>query len=610
MGMGGIRTAVITIVIGVACAFLSLAQAEHPFQLILPEQRAIRVRDPSELVHVEIPHTPRPPTVSALHEDLSPRYLSLDETIRTALANAEIIRVLAGVIAVSSGRTIYDTAIVNNGVDEQNAVFDPRVSVQNGFNRLETPGIIFDPSRISPLPPVIEGLRRDDYRMDFDLSKPTITGGTFRFGVTANPAQSRPTVSILDPQSRSNAELSYTQPLLQGSGVRANLARIVLARIDTERSFFQFKDSVQELVRGVIQAYWDSVFARTDVWARQQQLDQLQEAFDRAEALYRVDIQEGALVDQARVALLNARATVLQSRSNVLDREAALRSILGFPPYDTEELIPTTPPTKDRIAFDWHSLLDLAAQQRPDIIELKLVLEADEQQLLLANNQALPRVDAIALYRWNGLEGEMPAGTTIASRPGQFTDWTMGINFSVPLGLRRERAALRRRELILARDRANLQQGLLEVSHELAADLRNLDLAYDQYVTFRDTRIAAKTNLEAQSAEFNKGRTIFLNVLLAISDWGNAVSNEARTLLQYNTLLANMELRTGTILDSHGIRFYEERYGTISPLGRFHMPQSYPAAQRPTRNQDRYPQGDSPAEDLFDLQNPLERLPE
>ena len=42
-----------------------------------------------------------------------------------------------------------------------------------------------------------------------------------------------------------------SQPLFRGGGLAANRAPIVVARIDTERSFFQYKDSVQELVRSV-----------------------------------------------------------------------------------------------------------------------------------------------------------------------------------------------------------------------------------------------------------------------------------------------------------------------------------------------------------------------
>ena len=109
-------------------------------------------------------------------------------------------------------------------------------------------------------------------------------------GVNATPRQFQPGVFPLNPELRSSLELSYTQPLLQGGGLGVNLAPIVLARIETERSFFQFKDSVQDMVRGVVEAYWSLVFARTDVWVLDQQVKQLQFAYDRADAQFRIGL--------------------------------------------------------------------------------------------------------------------------------------------------------------------------------------------------------------------------------------------------------------------------------------------------------------------------------
>ena len=73
-----------------------------------------------------------PPTVTSM-DDLLVRNLSLDEAIRIALANAEVVRVFTGLSATSGGRTIYDTAIVNNGIDEAHARFDPSFQAQNRF---------------------------------------------------------------------------------------------------------------------------------------------------------------------------------------------------------------------------------------------------------------------------------------------------------------------------------------------------------------------------------------------------------------------------------------------------------------------------------------------
>jgi outer membrane protein TolC len=573
------------------------------WSLVVPEQRRLDVRDPSELPTFPVPPLPPPPTVSRPAPEVAPKELSLDEAIRIALANSQVIRVLAGVTAVSSGQTIYDPAIANTQIDEARAAFDPVVTVDNFFNRSDQPQALFDPA--DPAGVRLGGTRVDNYDLGLGVQKRTVTGGTLRLDVNSNTANFPPGTGLLDPQTRSSATLSFRQPLLQGAGVEVNVAPIVIARINTERSYFQFKDAMQELVRGVIEGYWAVVFARTDVWARRQQVEQGEAAYNRAEARQRAGFASAAEVAQARVALSNFRANLISAEASLLQREAALRNVLGLPPTEPERITPTTAPTPVRVEPKWDEILRLAEQRRPDVIELKLILEADQQQLLIARNQALPRVDATVLYRWNGLEGETPTATRVSSDPGQFTDWSLGVNFSVPLGLRQSRAGLRRSELLIARDRANLEQGIHATVHTLAGNLRNLAQFYEQYKAFRETRAAARVNLEQQLAEFRAGRAIFLNVLQAITDWGNAVSAEAQALAQYNVELANLERETGTILETHGVRFIEERYRSIGPLGRCAEPVCYPKSVYPTPNENRYPTTTEPAEAALERERPV-----
>ncbi len=157
----------------------------------------------------------------------------------------------------------------------------------------------------------------------------------------------------------------------------------------------------------------------------------------------------------------------------------------------------------------------------------------------------MPRLDATGLYRWNGLEGRTPDRQFLASDAGQFTGWELGVNFSVPLGLRQGRAALRQRELVILRDRANLEQALHSAAHSLATSYRNLDLFFEQYRAYQQTRTAARANLEYQIAVYRVGQGLFLNVLLAITEWGNAVGAEAQALAQYNAELANLQEQSG-----------------------------------------------------------------
>ncbi len=117
---------------------------------------------------------------------------------------------------------------------------------------------------------LIDGTRTDAYNVDFQLSKTNIFGGTAAMEVIDTTSRFRPGVFLLNPRETSSLGLSLTQPLLQGSGRRANLAPIVIAQIDTERSFFQMKDSVQNLVRSSVEGYWNLVFARYDALNRLQ----------------------------------------------------------------------------------------------------------------------------------------------------------------------------------------------------------------------------------------------------------------------------------------------------------------------------------------------------
>jgi outer membrane protein TolC len=583
-------------------------RGQEPLLRILPpDEKHFKIPTPAELPHARIPDVPAPPTVSTPQWGETTTAMGLDDALRIGLKNSTVVRVLSGVTATSSGSTIYDAMINLTDIDNAKGRFDPTLGLNNTFARTNPPSAA--PNPIDPFAGTIEGFATNSYDMNLNLSKINSIGGTttLTFDVAPISNPSNPLFIPLDPQTRWFTELKYTQPLLKGGGARANLAPIVIARLNTERSFFQFKDSLQQSAAGVIQAYWNLVFARTDLWARRRQVEQGEEALHRAEARLQAGLVDLAQVSQARSALANFKANQISSSANVLNQEAVLANILGLPP--SGHVVPTSPPGVEKLQPDWDSLLRLAEEHRPDIIELKLIIEADRQSIYQARNQARPQLDAVMVYRWNGLEGVVANGTEISTRPGQYSEWSLGLNFSVPLGLRTGRAALRKQELILARDRANLDQGLHAATHLVALRVRNLAQYYSQYEAYREARMAARVNLDRQLENFRRGRGIMLDVLTAITDWGNSVSSESQALTQYNTELANLELETGTILETHGVQFYEERFWSLGPLGGVGHKKKYPEDVRPGPNEPKYPQSEKPAEEFFDLKDPLKTSP-
>ena len=84
----------------------------------------------------------RRPRFPSPSDDVQADKLSLDDAIRIALANSEVIRVLGG----SSGRTQYDPAIINTEIDQNRAAFDPTLEHrQPVLPHASRPGPFFDP---------------------------------------------------------------------------------------------------------------------------------------------------------------------------------------------------------------------------------------------------------------------------------------------------------------------------------------------------------------------------------------------------------------------------------------------------------------------------------
>jgi hypothetical protein len=144
--------------------------------------------------------------------------------------------------------------------------------------------------------------------------------------------------------------------------------------------------------------------------------------------------------------------------------------------------------------------------------------------------------------------------------------------------------------------------------HELAITTRSIENSFEQYLAYRATRSAALENLIAQDDLFKAGKgVIYLQVLQALNDWGNVITSEAQALINYNIFLATLERQTGTILETHGLVFVEERFQAAGPLCLPSHDRAYSKDLMPTGEPTQYPGTSSPAENAFDLKRPTDR---
>ena len=80
---------------------------------------------------------------------------------------------------------------------------------------------------------------------------------------------------------------------------------------------------------------------------------------------------------------------------------------------------------------------------------------------------------------------------------GDFQEWQLGFQGQIHLGFRREMAGVRNAQLELVKEQAKLQEGELELTHQLAFAIRDLETNHVLSQTDFNRRIAAQRQVGA-----------------------------------------------------------------------------------------------------------------
>jgi outer membrane protein TolC len=388
---------------------------------------------------------------------------------------------------------------------------------------------------------------------------------------------------------QTNFEASFTRPLLQGGGTQYNriagpydfsqyaagvgnpIDGVMISRIRTDQSLADFEGAVINLTRDVEDAYWELYFAYRDLEARKLGRDSALETWKKTAALFRTGARGGSAdrEAQSRSQYFLFRAQVEQALTDLFRAENRLRYVMGLSMSDGRLIRPCDEPTTARVAFDWCGIHCEGVTRRVEIRKEKWEIKRRELELIAARNLLLPRLDAVGRYRWLGLGNDListqggqdfnledsTAFGVLTS--GEFQEWQLGMQLSVPIGYRRELSSVRHHELLIARERAILQDLELEISHQLGDSIREIDLNYGLTQTNFNRRVAAEKEVQAVQASY-EADLVTLDLLLdAQRRRAEAESAYYRSLIDYNKAIMGVHYRKGSLLDYNGVYLAE-----------------------------------------------------
>lgn len=519
--------------------------------------------------------------------------MSLQEAVQIAISNNKMIRTRSNSATLlanpSASPSVFDVAqrdtgflFGNRGVEAALADFDTTFTTTTTFTRNQ------QALNTLLLPGFVQSLNQSV--VNSGLQKNIATGGT----VSLSENWTYSNTDLSSQLYRSNyvgvTQLQFTQPLWAGAGVeysriagpnRSGFGAITgvsqgvsIARINTDISVADFELAVIAMIKDVEDLYWELYLAYRQYDATLAQRDSALRTWQEVNAKAEVGAIEGtaAAEAQARENYFDVRSQVETALSNLYIAENSFRKQCGLPVNDGKVIRPANDPLEGELIVQWDLGLADALTRRVELRRQKWQIKSLELQRIAAENVANPQLNFVSSYQVNGFGRTLgdhgtfdPAtGTNFNSAYGSMlrgneTGWGLGLQFSVPIGLRAARAQLRNTELQLVEARVALAAQELDISHDLANSIQNMDVSFVTAKTNFDRFVAAARRVRATEAEYaveKRNATLDL-VLRAQAARATAQVNYFTSLVRYNQAITNMHLQRGTLLENNGIHLSE-----------------------------------------------------
>lgn len=540
--------------------------------------------------------------------------MTLEEVTRITLTNSKVMRQLGGRItdggsniAVATPEiltqnpgavpTVYDPALVESGngtgtgspfsgtgVEAALAEFDATLDASATFNKNNRP------QNFGGLADTLfaQDLHQDLNTYTAGISKTAANGSTFGFRHNTFYDFNNNGSRITRGDWFTNFEASFNQPLLQGAGTQYNriagpisfqqyangganqIDGVIISRIRTDIALTDFEQAVQENMFEVEEIYWELYFAYRDLDARKIGRDSSLETWRKVQALKGVGTQGGEADKeaQARSQYFLFRSQVEAALTNLFRIESRLRYKMGLAATDSRLIRPCDEPTTAQVAFDWPSVHLESLTRRTEIRNQKWQIKRREMELIATKNNLMPRLDASGTYRWLGAgEDLMGSSNTAPFGPGSnafsvlengnYQEWQLGVQFTMPLGFRSALAGVRHHQLLLARERAVLEDLELNISHQISETIRDVDFNFVNTQSLFNRRVASQDEVDSIRTVYEAGRVPIDLLLDAQRRRAEAESAYYRSLVDYNRSIMRVHYRKGSLLEYNGVYLAE-----------------------------------------------------
>lgn len=447
--------------------------------------------------------------------------------ITTNLNNAESLLQQAQIVAIQENTN----AILQASGLPPNAIVDP------SFGRI----VIFD---------------QDADRFEASLSFRTPLGT--QAALTARQSRIRTTFAgdtrDIQPFYQAFGGIELRQPLLKNFGPAANLSELRIARISEKVADLTWRKTISDAVVATLGNYFDMIFAQDDLRVRQEAVASGEKLVQQNQRRMELGFMSPIDVQQARAQVSRDIEAQILAKNLFMERQFALRRLISREVEQSRKqvFVPTETPDLDIPARDRGALLAIAFQNRPDYQAAVVDAEKQDIRLRFARNQLWPALDVVGTYGFNGL-GDSYADARDRTTDSQAPQWSIGIQFSVPLGSVQPRAQLDAIKGFKEQAILRIQQLEITVTVDVETALSRIETSRASLAAARQTTQLSEEAVRIGYKRLEEGQISLFDLIDLQRRVYDDRSRELAAKANLNKSIVTLWQATGTVFQRMGI---------------------------------------------------------
>jgi outer membrane protein TolC len=468
----------------------------------------------------------------------APVPLALNEAIRMAVEKNLDVRA-----------ELYNPAQFEADINRNRSVYDPVLALQTNYS---------DSSSVTSVPSatsvnfVDADVKTRALSVNSSLTQLFWTGATG--AITFNNGYTNSNVDTPSSSWNTGLGVSISQPLWKNVGREATEIAINVSRYSKFASLEHFNSLLLTTVAKVRTEYFKLYSLREERDVKKVSLELARKILSETQGRVKAGVLPAMEVFNAEFGVATREKELIDAELAVSNQVDVLRLLLQMNTNGGDLQTVDLPPRERYDVIESEAIQK--ALNRPDIREQKRNLELNELLTRNYSQKTRPDLSLTASAQLTGLDSayQRNMNQVLAS---DYPVWSIGLNFSYPLGNRAAENDYRRSRL--KTEQISLQLRNLEETsaNEVRAAIRGIEAGYKQIeVTDRGARFAEE-RMRSFIRKNEVGLATNKDVLDVENDLDVAKSNQITAVVGYANALTTYWQVTGELLEREGVRVVE-----------------------------------------------------